>query len=756
LRVLPVSIDEGSEPAFLVLFHPHAAPPSPPTWVPRWVRSLPPWSRGRTADVTRLEAELATTRAYLQTVIEDHDAAHDVLLAANEEVQSGNEELQSTNEELETAKEELQSVNEELLTVNEQLHGRNNDLMALSDDLTNLLGSAVVSMVALDGALAIRRFTPAAAQVLGLRQSDVGRPLQSLALPIGAPDLPEVCAQVAVHDGVVEREVRHDGGRWYTLRVHPYRATDGHTDGAVVVLVDIDDAKRAQDQLRDARDYVTAIVETVRHPLVVLDGELRVQSANRAFYQRFRLTAGACEGERVSSLGVEWLEGSAGASLLERLWRGDTLVDHEVAHGAGPERRTWSVNGRRLVGAGEPRVLLAIEDVSDARRLAAELELRATELAAADARKNEFLAVLAHELRNPLVPIRNGLEILRLSDGDPPTVHRTHRMLERQVRHMTRLVDDLLDVSRIGLGRITLRRRQVDLCAVVRQLVELEQPLIERASHQVEVSTPPEGVVVYADPVRLDQIVDNLLANAIKYTDPGGHIRITVSAEGGTASLEVADDGVGISAELEPRLWDLFSQADWTADRGGGGLGIGLALVRRLVGLHGGSVEAHSDGAGTGSRFVVHLPLSPHPFEVDVSEADIPRVVGGAPGRRVLVVDDDLDVAQSMATLLELMGHEVRVAHDGAGALAAMADPTPEVVFLDIGMAGVSGLEVARLIRAGHRFGRPYLVALTGYGAAEDLARTHAAGFDLHLVKPVEPARLEEVLASLPTTLGVR
>jgi PAS domain S-box-containing protein len=365
----------------------------------------------------------------------------------------------------------------------------------------------------------------------------------------------------------------------------------------------------------------------------------------------------------------------------------------------------------------------------------------------ADRRKDEFLAMLAHELRNPLAPIRNAAQVIRLVGTADPNVQRATELVERQVQHMTRLVDDLLDVSRITSGKIKLQKEPVELAAVVGRAVETARPLIEARRHELAVTLPREAVPLEADPTRLAQVIANLLTNAAKYTEEGGHVRLTVEREGGTAVVRVRDDGVGIPSEMLSSVFTLFTQVDRTLARSEGGLGIGLTLVKSLTELHGGTVEARSEGPGTGSEFIVRLPVARTPQAPDAGPAD-PAGAGRPPPRRVLVVDDNVDAAESLAMLLRVGRHDVRTAHDGATALQLAGAFRPEVVLLDIGLPRMDGYQVARRLREQEGMGGAVLVALTGYGQDEDRRRSQEAGFDRHLVKPADPTALNDILAS--------
>ncbi len=371
-----------------------------------------------------------------------------------------------------------------------------------------------------------------------------------------------------------------------------------------------------------------------------------------------------------------------------------------------------------------------------------------TSLRDADVRKDEFLATLAHELRNPLAPIRNGLEILRRSNQLSGAAARAHEMMERQATHLVRLVDDLLDVSRISRGKVDLRCERITIGSVVDSALEASRHVIEAGHHHLEVTQPEGALWVDGDLTRLAQVLGNLLNNAAKYTPDGGQIGLHVRTEGAMVVLAVSDNGVGLSADMLPKVFDLFAQIEHTLSRAQGGLGIGLSLVRQLVELHGGSIVAESEGLGRGSCFTVRLPLArsaPGP----IYRGDLPTTSPTAGPRRlrVLVVDDNVDGADSLSMMLELLGHDVRMAHDGAAAIAAAIDWEPDVALLDIGLPDLTGYEVARRLRAEPRLAGMLLVAVTGWGSEDDKRRSAEAGIDHHLTKPVDVNVLEILMA---------
>lgn len=362
----------------------------------------------------------------------------------------------------------------------------------------------------------------------------------------------------------------------------------------------------------------------------------------------------------------------------------------------------------------------------------------------ADRRKDEFLATLAHELRNPLAPIRNALQLFKLSGNDAPAPA-LREMLERQVDHMVRLVDDLMEASRINSGKLELQRAPVDLNDVIRTAVETSKPLLDRGQHRLNVKAAKAPLVVDGDEVRLTQIVANLLNNAAKYTDAGGSIAVESRCEGDCAVIEVQDSGIGLSPEQVPRLFGMFAQVDTAHSRAGGGLGIGLALAQRLAQMHGGSVSARSDGIGRGSKFTLRLPLSNNASSAQLVPQ---RDAHSIEAVRVLVVDDNHDAADSLGILLSIQGAEVRVEYDGDSALKSAVEWQPTVVLLDLGMPGMDGWEVARRLRDAAGLEGTKLVALTGWGQETDRERTRQAGFDHHLIKPVDLSALQTLLAS--------
>jgi PAS domain S-box-containing protein len=501
--------------------------------------------------------------------------------------------------------------------------------------------------------------------------------------------------------------------------------------------------RQAEKSLHVQQEELADFLENAVEGLHQVGPDGRILWANQA---QLRLLGYAAE-EYVGHHFADFhLRGEVFDELWRRLMRRESVYDYpaelrcrngSIKHVLIHSNGRWE-NGKFLY------TRCFIRDVTERKQLEDELKRKLEQLAEADRRKDEFLAMLGHELRNPLSAVRNAVVTARL---DPSRRERALDIAHRQTDQLGWLVDDLLDVARITRGRIMLRKQQVSLAAIVEQAVEGVRSFIEDRGHALTVSPPPDDVRLEADPARLEQVLVNLLTNAAKYTPPGGRIDVTAARHGDEVVISVRDSGIGIAAETLPRVFDLFTQAARGLDRAQGGLGIGLTVARRLVELHGGRIEARSEGAGKGAEFVVRLAapraagaLAPAPHAAQPFR----------PGRaRIVLVEDNLDAAETLTMLLELLGHDVRVVHDGVAAIdVARANP-PDVMLMDIGLPGMDGYEVARRIRQSPDLKHIVLVALTGYGADDDRQRAFAAGFDHHLVKPVNLEKLEGLVTRL-------
>lgn len=487
-----------------------------------------------------------------------------------------------------------------------------------------------------------------------------------------------------------------------------------------------------------ARAYADGIVETVRESLVVLDGERKILRVNKAFTLEFGVQPEQVQGRSLDDVSVELWNQLLDGQLSAVLSAEPAASDFELVVNLPEEgRRVLSLSARKIAGDAErvELILLAIEDITERRA-------RTDMLRNDSRRKDEFLATLAHELRNPLGAITHAVHLL--VRGTAEHSGRLHLMIERQTRRLVRLVDDMLDVARIGRDLIEVKRQPLDLTLLVNNAAEAAAGRLEERNHVLSVSTPSAPVYVNGDAVRLEQVVSNLLENAIKYTEPGGRIVILLTEEGSTAVLRVIDNGIGLAPEAFERVFSLFAQIDSSADGSSGGLGLGLTVVRRVLELHGGSIHAWSAGLGQGSEFTVRLPLLEHPAEV--STDSLPEVAsdGSAAARRIVIVDGNADSAEAMAMLFALWGHEVRLASDASSAHAVIAEFVPDTAFIDVNLPGVDGYELARRLRVEPDL---RLIALTGYGRPEDRKRAHEAGFSAHLVKPATPDELLQILA---------
>ena len=657
----------------------------------------------------------------------------------------------------------------------------------------------------------------------------------------------------------------------------------GEITGVALVFRDVTERKLLEREVQDAREYADNILATLRDPFLVLDKNLRVVTANHAFYANFQVTQEDTQGCFVYDLGNrQWDIPKLRTLLEEVLPENHTFQDFEVEHDFSTiGRKVMLLNARRIRRPGNNSVLilLAIEDATERRDVQRQLEIsetrfrrlfeaahdgilildaaslkithvnpfltdlldypaehflgkelweigflsdkqasrsamqqldergslryeslpledrhgkkhpvemvanlyqedhhpviqcnirdisersrletlqrgQAAELSDLHRRKDEFLAMLSHELRSPLAPIANAVQLLGLQRGSENRIQQQARgIIERQLKQLQHLVDDLLEVSRLTTGKVQLRRERVAMCSIVESAVETVRPLIEQRRQELTVSLPTEPIWLYADAARLEQVVVNLLSNAAKYTAEGGHVWLTVQQEGPSCVLRVRDTGVGISPTLLPRIFDLFTQAERSLDRSQGGLGIGLALVQRLTELHEGTVEA-SSVLGEGSEFVVRLPIADLRLPMEATEDDVNRKlqIENRKSLRVLVVDDNADTVLSFSMLLKASGHDVRTAHDGPTAVQVALDYRPDVVLLDIGLPGLNGYEVAKQLRRQPAFQNVVLVALTGYGQDSDRQTALQAGFNHHLVKPARLAQLQQILAAVPVS----
>ena len=620
--------------------------------------------------------------------------------------------------------------------------------------MRSVVDHVVDGIITIDARGTITTFNPAAEHIFGYRSAEaIGQNVKLL--------MPE--PYHAEHDGYIAsylstghakiigigREVvgrRKDGTTFpMELAISEFQL-DGHRYFTGIVR-DITQRKEAEAELRDAEERMRSVVNHVVDGIITIDDRGSIESYNPAAQKIFGYERAEVLGRNVKMLMPEPYHAEHDSYIHNYRTSG-----HAKIIGIGRE-----VAGRRKDGAVFPMELAVSEfhigqrrfftgivrDITERKRMQEELQRRLHDLADADRQKNEFLAMLSHELRNPLAPMRNALYLLKHTRKDDGGIAEVHGMMERQLQQLVRLVDDLLDVSRIIRGKIDLRREVVDLVHAVHRAAETARPVIDAHGHALRLALPAEPLLVSGDLVRLAQAISNLLTNAAKYSKAASPIELSVRREDGDALVSVRDRGIGISPELLPRVFDLFVQGEHALARSQGGLGIGLTLVKRLVEMHDGSVTVLSEGEDRGSEFRIRLPaLAAHPLPQRAAG----RRAGDRAGCRVLVVDDNVDAAESIAKVLKLFGHEVRCEFDGPSALGAALEYAPDVVVLDIGLPGMDGYEVVRKLRAMDALKRVRVVALTGYGQEEDRRRSREAGFDQHMTKPVDPEALQAFL----------
>ncbi len=542
---------------------------------------------------------------------------------------------------------------------------------------------------------------------------------------------------------------RADGEyRWHISRGVPMRNDAGRIVMWVGANTDIHDIKLIELALVDSEIRYRRLFETAKDGILLLDTESgRITDANPFMSELLGYSHEHFLGKELWEIGLFSDKAANEAAVRTLQNKGYIRYEHLPLETSSGLRVEVEVVANAYREDHHKVIQCNIRDITERSLLEKQMQEQATALADLHRRKDEFLAMLSHELRNPLAPISNAVHLLRLGKHEEPLQQKARTIIERQLVQLTRLVDDLMEVSRITTGRVQLRLDRVILSGFVERAVESARPLIDQRKHQLTVSFPPQPIYLNADASRLEQVVVNLLTNAAKYTDEGGHIWLTIQEDGTDCVLRVRDTGVGIAPELLPRIFDLFSQGERSLDRSQGGLGIGLALVQRLVEMHHGKVEVHSS-LGQGSEFVVRLPrLLTAESQSPPSPTEKAQSTG--PSLRVLVVDDNVDSAGSLALLLEEAGHEVRMAHDGPTALEAALDYRPNVVLLDIGLPGLNGYEVAKRLRQQPVFQNMVIVAITGYGQEADRQRSLDAGFNHHLVKPADFGKVQEILATV-------
>ena len=771
INIIPFQAGAGAKDYFLVLFQDELRIPAIAAAEDKSRVNSGPKS-DESLEIARIQQELKTTKEHLESIVQEHQAANQDLRAANEEILSSNEELQSMNEELETAKEEIQATNEELNTINDELQRRNLESTKVSNDLQNLLGSIKIPILMLGGDLRVRRFTPAVKGIFNLISTDVGRSLRDITHKLIVPDLEQQILEVIRTLNLNVQEVQDRDGCWYDLQIRPYRTIDNKIDGAVLVLVDINELKLIAQQLTEAKNYAETIVETVAQPLLVLDLNLRAITANHAFYETFQVTAAQTEHRSIFELGNGQWNIPSLRSILEAIMAGNAqFQDVEIQHDFEQiGHKIMLLNARKMPPIGDTQmILLAIEDITEQKRLDTQRSLLMQEQSAraaaeqANRAKDEFLSILSHELRTPLNAMIGWAQLLRIKKFDETTIEEGLRTIERSAKAQNQLIEDILDVSRITTGKFRLNAHLIELNPLLESAIAVVRLSAEAKNIQLKSSVIPSTIIVLGDPSRLQQVLWNLVSNAIKFTPTGGRVDIALECIDGMAQIQISDTGKGIHPNFLPHVFERFRQADSSYTRQDSGLGLGLSIVLHLIELHGGTVDANSPGEGQGATFTVKLPM-----RTDINESSMQKVleaikaanepavpidIPSLAGVRVLIVDDESDMRQLFSTMLAQYGVEACVAASATQALSMLtANPQKyDVLLSDIGMPEVNGYALIRQVRAlsPEDGGQIPAAALTAYARDDDRQEAIAAGFQIHAAKPILSAQLAAIVAAL-------
>jgi two-component system, chemotaxis family, CheB/CheR fusion protein len=776
LQVIPFNIPAVAERRFLVLFE--DAP-------------MVSFTNARQVDSTVVSDDLAqenlqlqqelvnaiqertATQEYLRAVIQEQEYSNQDLKVANEEILSSNEELQSTNEELETAKEEIQATNEELNTTNDELRRRNAELDLVNNDLTNLLASINIPILMLTNDLRIRRFTPMAQKLFNFIPGDAGRPLSDIRTNLNLPDLDPLIVEVLETLCVKELEVQTQAGYWYTLRIRPYRTTENRIDGVVLVLIDIDAPTRSAAIVEAARNYAEAIVETVQIPLLVLEADLCINTANRSFCDTFQVSQLETAHAKIFELGNGQWNIPGLRSILEDIFANNTiLTNFKVEHLFEKiGQKTMLLNALKIIAIGDtPRVLLSIEDITDRQQFETErthlLALAQSALQAAETAnhaKDDFLSNLSHELRNPLTAIIGWAQLIQSHKIDADRIDRGLEVIYRSAKAQSQLIEDMLDLSRIASGKLQLNPVKLDLVSVVNVAVEAVELAAQAKSIEISANLMP--IKIIGDIDRLGQVLWNLLTNAIKFTPTGGRVNIAITTVKTYAQICVSDTGQGMGAELLLHIFDRFHQGDASSSKSSHGLGLGLSIVRHIVELHGGNIRAESAGEGQGTTLIIQLPIDHRTLELDsLTESKLRSIVAepipinihsssALAGLKILAVDDERDILDLIKYILETAGAKVTITSSVKEAIAALTKTEDhyDALLADIGMPEADGYALIQQVRAlaTDRGGQIPAAAITAYVSNKQRQRAIDAGFQVHLAKPIYADQLIQMVATL-------
>ncbi len=695
--------------------------------------------------LTQLEAELQQTKEQLQITMEHSETSTEELRASNEELQAINEELRSATEELETSKEELQSINEELTTVNFELKAKVDETSKINDDLQNLISSTDIATLFVDRKMRIKWFTPRTQDIFNVIGNDAGRSLSDITHNLDYPLLHKDAAKAFEELHLVEREVQdRDGNRWYLARFLPYRTLDDRIQGAVLTFIDITDRRRAEERLEAGEAHMRLLAQSTKgYAIITMDCDGLITTWNRGAETLFGYDEREATGQTIDMLYTH-PDRATGVPESERkraLDQGQASDERWHVRQDGVQRY-FSGLVNPLVDANGKVIGFAkiARDLTEERQQNSEKQNELETIQAANQQKDQFFAVLSHELKHPLNLIQLNTDLLARSQmaKNSQSLRKATQAIQNAVRSQSRIIDDLMDVSRIRTGKLKLHFATLRYQEVLRGIEAVFAPLAQAENVVFETSKPDEPLYVLADPTRLDQIIWNLLNNAWKFTKGGERICMQLERDGNQAKLDVIDTGQGISADFLPKVFDMFGQAEMQhAQRSKHGLGIGLALVKQLVEAHNGRIEAHSEGIGRGARFSVWLPIHLQ-TELELNELENGAELGGLTGIKILLVDDSPDILDTMCELLESEGADVTTADGGARGIELAEQTAFDVIVSDIGMPEIDGHKMMSAIRLQGANRQTPSVALTGYGTLRDVEKAKAAGFTLHLRKPID------------------
>ncbi|MGU7782042.1 CheR family methyltransferase [Burkholderia sp. PU8-34] len=699
--------------------------------------------------ISQLERELQRTKEQLQSTIEQSETSTEELKASNEELQAINEELRSATEELETSKEELQSINEELTTVNAELKSKVEETDKINDDLQNLIAANDIGTIFVDRNICIKRYTPRATDVFSIIPSDIGRSLLDITHRLEYAKLADDAAEAFDSLRLIERELKSNDGRWYLARFVPYRTTEDRIDGAVLSFVDITDRRQAEDRLREGERRMRIVAGTKDYAIITFDDDGLVTSWNAGAERIFGYTEAemigqsadllSTEEDRVANVAVrEFTEARLNGRTEEERWHQRKDGTRFFASGVLSRLDEPGVHGFAKIA----RDLGEFAQSATAARDAKPEPLREAGERDAQRRRDEFLAVVSHELKHPLNLISASAELIARAPETRQNLNllRATDTIRRTVLGQAQIIDDLLDISRVRTGKLSVVRTPVDMREVVRRVTDAVQAEASQRGLALNVAVTDLPVIIHADITRIEQTVWNLISNALKFTHHGSvdvSLQVNEHAE---AVLRVADTGSGIEPSLLPHVFDMFQQSrDPKARRAG--LGIGLALVRDLVNLHGGAVRAESEGVGRGATFTITLPTQRAVANTRAAGAIAAESLHGL---RILMVDDDAATVETFKLLLESDGAVVQTATSGEEALSMLDGNVPDLVLSDIGMPGMDGFAFIEKLREAPALRAVTCIALSGFGQEADVKQATNAGFDAHLVKPVT---LEDLLS---------